>query len=106
MDAERVIFGGLHRYLMRYTIAIYTGRLKVMAISTVFTNNRTQAVRLPAEMRLPENVRKVNVRAKGRERIIAPIENMWDNYFLGDARVSDDFMNERGSQEQSDREPL
>lgn len=77
-----------------------------MAISTVFTNNRTQAVRLPAEMRLPENVRKVNVRAKGRERIIAPIENMWDNYFLCDARVSDDFMNERGSQEQSDRESL
>ena len=77
-----------------------------MAISTVFTNNRTQAVRLPAEMRLPENVRKVNVRAKGRERIIAPNENMWDNYFLGDDRVSDDFMNERGSQEQSDRESL
>ncbi len=77
-----------------------------MAISTVFTNNRTQAVRLPAEMRLPENVRKVNVRAKGRERIIAPIENMWDNYFLGEAGVSKDFMSERGSQEQSDREPL
>jgi antitoxin VapB len=77
-----------------------------MAISTVFTNNRTQAVRLPAEMRLPENVRKVNVRAKGRERIIAPIENMWDNYFLGEAGVSEDFMSERGSQEQSDREPL
>ena len=91
---------------MQYTIAIYTGRLKIMAISTVFTNNRTQAVRLPAEMRLPENVRKVNVRAKGRERIIAPIESMWDNYFLGDARVSDDFMNERGSQEQGDRESL
>ena len=77
-----------------------------MAISTVFTNNRTQAVRLPAEMRLPENVRKVNVRSKGRERIIAPIENMWDNFFLSEEGVSEDFMNERGSQEQGDREPL
>ncbi|NQW71004.1 MAG: AbrB/MazE/SpoVT family DNA-binding domain-containing protein [Betaproteobacteria bacterium] len=77
-----------------------------MAISTVFTNNRTQAVRLPAEMRLPENVRKVNVRAKGRERIIAPVENMWDNFFLSESGVSDDFMDERGSQEQGDREPL
>lgn len=77
-----------------------------MAISTVFTNNRTQAVRLPAEMRLPENVRKVNVRSKGRERIIAPIENMWDNFFLGEEGVSEDFMKERGSQEQSDRESL
>ena len=77
-----------------------------MAISTVFTNNRTQAVRLPAEMRLPENVRKVNVRSKGRERIIAPIENMWDNFFLSEEGVSEDFMNERGSQEQGDRESL
>ncbi len=79
---------------------------RILAISTVFTNNRTQAVRLPAEMRLPENVRKVNVRSKGRERIIAPIENMWDNFFLSEEGVSEDFMNERGSQEQGDREPL
>ncbi len=77
-----------------------------MAISTVFTNNRTQAVRLPAEMRLPENVHKVNVRVKGCERIISPVENMWDNFFLGEAGVSDDFMQERGSQHQSDRESL
>lgn len=79
---------------------------QILAISTVFTNNRTQAVRLPAEMRLPENVRKVNVRSKGRERIIAPIENMWDNFFLSEEGVSEDFMNERGSQEQGDRESL
>jgi len=78
----------------------------ILAISTVFTNNRTQAVRLPVEMRLPENVRKVNVRAKGCERIIAPIENIWDNFFLSEAGVSDDFMDERGTQEQGDREPL
>ena len=77
-----------------------------MAISTVFTNNRTQAVRLPAEMRLPENVRKVNVRVRGHERIIAPVENMWDNFFLGEVAVSDDFMEDRGSQEQSERESL
>jgi len=29
-----------------------------MAISTVFTNNRTQAVRLPAEMRLPDDIKR------------------------------------------------
>lgn len=77
-----------------------------MAISTVFTNNRTQAVRLPAEMRLPDNVHKVNVRVKGHERIIAPVENMWDNVFLGEVGVSDDFMEDRGSQDQGDRESL
>jgi len=34
-----------------------------MAISNVFINNRTQAVRLPAEVRLPEGVKRVSVRA-------------------------------------------
>ncbi len=77
-----------------------------MAISTVFTNNRTQAVRLPAEVRLPEGVKRVNVRAIGNERIIAPVENTWDSFFMNDPQVSDDFMNERASQEQSEREAL
>ncbi len=77
-----------------------------MAISTVFTNNRTQAVRLPAEVRLPEGVKRVNVRAIGNERIIAPVENTWDSFFMNDPQVSDDFMNERASQEQGEREAL
>ncbi len=77
-----------------------------MAISTVFTNNRTQAVRLPAEVRLPEGVKRVNVRAIGNERIIAPVENTWDSFFMNDPQVSDGFMNERASQEQGEREAL
>ncbi len=77
-----------------------------MAISTVFTNNHTQAVRLPAEVRLPEGVKRVNVRAIGNERIIAPVENTWDSFFMNDPQVSDDFMNERASQEQGEREAL
>ena len=32
-----------------------------MSITTVFTNNRSQAVRLPADARLPEGVKKVQV---------------------------------------------
>ena len=43
-----------------------------MSISTVFVNNRTQVVRLPLDVRLPEGVQKVEIRAKGKERIIAP----------------------------------
>jgi antitoxin VapB len=77
-----------------------------MAISTVFTNNRTQAVRLPAEVRLPEGVKRVNVRAIGNERIIAPVENTWDSFFMNDPQVSDGFMNERAGQEQGEREAL
>lgn len=77
-----------------------------MAISSVFTNNRSQAVRLPAELRLPENVKKVDVRAVGNERIISPVGQKWDSFFLNGPVVSDDFMVERASQEQPEREAL
>jgi antitoxin VapB len=77
-----------------------------IAITTVFTNNRSQAVRLPAEARLPDDVKKVIVRVRGRERIITPLENTWDNFFLSGPSVSNDFMNERGEQKAVKREDL
>lgn len=77
-----------------------------MAISTVFINNRTQAVRLPAEVRLPEGVKRVSVRAIGNERIIAPVESAWDSFFMNGPQVSDDFLPERASQQQDEREDL
>ena len=77
-----------------------------MATSTVFTNNRTQAVRLPAELRLPDGVKKVDVRAQGNERIISPAGQLWDSFFLNGPQVTDDFMEQRASQDQTDREPL
>lgn len=77
-----------------------------MAISSVFTNNRTQAVRLPVDLRLPEGVRKVNVRARGNERIISIVDQTWDSFFLNGPVVSDDFMVERSSQKQPEREAL
>ena len=69
-----------------------------VSTSTVFTNNRTQAVRLPAEARLPERVKKVNVRVRGHERIITPVENTWDHFFKDGPQESDEFMSERGAQ--------
>jgi antitoxin VapB len=77
-----------------------------MAVTTIFTNNRTQAVRLPAELRLPETVKKVDVRARGNERIISPVGQTWDSFFLEGPSMSDDFIIQRASQEQRDREPL
>lgn len=52
-----------------------------MTTSTVFTNNRSQAVRLPADMRFPDSVKKVEVRAVGQERMIAPADAAWDSFF-------------------------
>jgi antitoxin VapB len=77
-----------------------------MSITSVFTNNRSQAVRLSADMRLPEGVKKVQVRARGVDRIISPVGHSWDEFFLGGPRTSDDFMTERASQQQSEREAL
>lgn len=77
-----------------------------MSIGTVFVNNRTQAVRLPKDVRLPEGVHKVAIRVKGQERIIAPIDQTWDSFFLDGPRVSDDFLPERASQQQPEREAL
>ncbi|XBS70076.1 type II toxin-antitoxin system VapB family antitoxin [Acerihabitans sp. KWT182] len=77
-----------------------------MSHSTVFINNRSQAVRIPAELRFADNVKKVNVRAVGNERIIAPEQNTWDSFFSVGPIVSDDFMSERPDQVQPDREPF
>ena len=77
-----------------------------MSIGTVFVNNRTQAVRLPLDVRFPEGVHKVDIRVKGQERIIAPLGQSWDTFFLDGQRLSDDFLSERASQQQPEREAL
>ncbi|HEY4083038.1 MAG TPA: type II toxin-antitoxin system VapB family antitoxin [Burkholderiaceae bacterium] len=77
-----------------------------MSVGTVFVNNRTQAVRLPLDVRLPEGVRKVEIRVRGNERILAPLGQTWDSFFLSGPGVSDDFLAERAPQHQSEREAL
>jgi len=72
--------------------------------TTVFTNNRSQAVRLPAEVRLPENVKKVTVRAIGMSRIISPVGSTWNEFFQQGPQASDDFLAERATQAQAERE--
>lgn len=77
-----------------------------MSITSVFMNNRSQAVRLPADVRLPEGVRKVHVRARGVDRIISPVGHTWDEFFLNGPNPSEDFMVERATQQQPEREAL
>ena len=62
-----------------------------MPQTTVFTNNRTQAVRLPKAVALPDSVKRVNVIAIGRSRLITPADSVWDSWF-SESPVSDDFM--------------
>lgn len=77
-----------------------------MSTGSVFVNNRTQAVRLPADTRFPDDVKQVYVRVVGKDRILSPVDSAWDSFFLSEERVSDDFMEERASQEQAERETL
>jgi antitoxin VapB len=75
-----------------------------MSTGSVFVNNRTQAVRLPAESRFPAGVKKVAVRVMGHDRVLSPIDRTWDSFFLSEERVTDDFMTERASQDQHERD--
>lgn len=54
----------------------------------------------------PASVHKVTIRARGSERIIAPVGQTWDSFFLGGPAVSEDFMIERPSKQQPERESL
>ncbi|MFH1806351.1 MAG: type II toxin-antitoxin system VapB family antitoxin [Pseudomonadota bacterium] len=62
-----------------------------MTQASVFLNNKTQAIRLPKDVALPEGVKTVEVIALGDARLITPAGRLWDSFFDGPV-VSDDFM--------------
>jgi len=75
-----------------------------MSTGSIFLNNKTQAVRLPKDTKFADDIKKVNVRKLGNDRIISPMDKTWDSFFLSDNNVTDDFMQEREVQEHEDRE--
>lgn len=75
-----------------------------MTSSTVFTSNRSQAVRLPKAVAFPEDVHQVDILKVGRSRIIVPRGRRWDDLFADGARLSDDFMPERDEPALEERE--
>ncbi|AOR61714.1 AbrB/MazE/SpoVT family DNA-binding domain-containing protein [Pectobacterium colocasium] len=62
-----------------------------MEKTTVFKSNRSQAVRLPKAVALPDDVKQVDIVAIGRTRIITPAGESWDSWFEGES-VTPDFM--------------
>jgi antitoxin VapB len=77
-----------------------------MTRSTVFTSNRSQAVRLPKAVAFPEGVHQVEIVKIGRSRLISPVGQRWDDLFLNGPRATDDFMSERSQPAAEEREPL
>lgn len=71
----------------------------------VFMSNKTQAVRLPKDVALPETVKKVAIIKQGNARLIVPVEESWDIWFDGPG-VTEDFMSERDQPEAQERESL
>lgn len=65
-----------------------------MEQGSVFQSNRSQAVRLPKAAALPDDVKRVDIIAIGRARIITPAGESWDSWFEGEG-VTADFMSER-----------
>ena len=74
--------------------------------STVFTSNRSQAVRLPKSVAFPENVHRVEILRLGRSRLVVPEGERWDDFFLTGPHVSDDFLTDRVQPAAEEREPF
>jgi len=77
-----------------------------MTTTSVFENNKTQAVRLPVDTRFPEGTKRVDIRVVGTDRVLSPVDKTWDSFFLSNNSVTDDFIPERATQEQAERESL
>ena len=75
------------------------------ARTKVFMNNRSQAVRLPKSVALPDGVKDVVIVAIDNRRIITPAGESWDDWF-DQGGVSDDFMRVREQPQDQDREPI
>ena len=61
------------------------------ATTTVFTTNKTQAVRLAKAVAFPEGVREVTVRTIGASRIITPTNLSLAEWLRAGPFVSDGF---------------
>ena len=74
-----------------------------MTQATLFTSNKSQALRIPKGLEFPADIKKVSVISVGNARLIAPAETSWDSWF-DDEGVTDDFMAEREQPADQERE--
>jgi len=88
---------------MAYHAEVYPIEIWQMEQGAVFQSNRSQAIRLPKAVALPDDVKRVDVIVVGRTRVIAPAGEAWDSWFDG-PDVSTDFMAEREQPAGQERE--
>ncbi len=61
-----------------------------MRTAKLFSNGKSQAVRLPKEFRLQG--KEVKISKQGNKIILEPIENTWEQWIISLNDFSDDFM--------------
>lgn len=76
-----------------------------MVRAKVFKSNKSQAVRLPKPVALPESVKQVDIISLGRARLITPAGEAWDSWFESEG-VTEDFMIDREQPVDQERDPL
>lgn len=78
--------------------------------STVFKNNRTQAIRIPKALAFPDDVKEVEIVRDGDTLVVTPKPPKkamtWAKYFATAPRMPDDFMRERDDPPPEDRQAL
>jgi antitoxin VapB len=84
--------------------SVYT-QVKEMIQTSIFKRNKTQAVRLPNAVVMPDDVKEVGVIKVVNRRIISPTGTGWDEWFES-GNVTDDFMVNRNQPEVQTREYL
>ncbi len=65
-----------------------------MAHSSVFKSNKSQAVRLPKAVALPDHVKRVDVIKQGNRRVIVPVGGTWADFF-DTPPIDADFLSDR-----------
>ncbi len=69
--------------------------------ATVFIIDKSQAIRLPKAVALPENVKRVRIIKLGQARLITPADALWDSFFDGPRA---DFMSDLAQLPMQERE--
>lgn len=78
-----------------------------MAVTKVFKNGNSQAVRIPADLAFDRNDLEVEIERVGDELRIRPVPRRLDGVLTKFGAFSSDFMNEgRGDNREGERDPL
>ena len=72
-------------------------------ISTLFTLNKSQAIRIPKKIAFPNHVETVRVVRLGNSIILTPTNESWNSWFEGPG-VSEDYMTHREQPQDQERE--